>query len=935
MSHRKPERKSRRTHKNSRDGCPNCKRKRIKCSEELPECHNCIKKQYRCGYMDFSEEKLELLRKKNDRKGEADSILGDSRLKTGVKLEIRNEPDGIPINTMDVAKDLNVQAVFLKIYGHFDSQFPNQVGLNDLALDEMMHQLDGYNVNNVNNVGNISRHELHGQQQNQHPGFVLLQDEFPDMLGSKAMSPMVDWESLVKEGVPQIGNGQYQDMFKVEQIQIQQPHHLGPQQQQQLQHPHPSAHMYPPVSHVVNNPFQQQQIPLSMHSNMGIQQQHIPEQQTQQNQMSQQQFIAPQPKVNRDSYSSTNNSSFPSSGSSTSTMTNTSTPNATIGAPKLPNGQLHNATFQKLTKIDRLRNTFLERYLKHFQSDIRHLNNLEFRNVAPVWTKKIAENFWTSVYHQSVVIDLYFSFFMDRSLNALLHKCKLLLNDKSFLENEDVFFLNQPQDLLYKQYFFTPNDLDVLAHKSYSYYGGFIKDLRESLSLIHSEYPAKISLFAAWSTFLHSHSSVDTFCLLFSGTTTLFTKVFNSATLLNHIPPTINTGFYIFINHSNTCLIPDYDFQVILDLHQDVILFKKVSQDLSKKWIDSENEKIIVNVKIARHCFDLEIFLRKLIEVYYPQIIAVNNAYKRKYRPNDTTNNIYFVRVKLFYEMINHWFLIYPAEAIPMGSKYNAMWKTFYLFFTAIGKALSQIITPIRSLMLVDPNNTFCPRVDFDPSIYKIEPGQFEKADFEFYTELSTKLIRISSFFNNRVLFYSYYLLTVTVLDQEYIKHLLDDSSELQSNNSYGSSSGNSRTTPSTPSPLDGDEEYTDVLHILPDKLNIHETFISNFDNRMTIVPENYPVMEHFREEFNRLLSVYYQQQLQSQRMDESHFHNQDKLNYSTGLYNRDFNPEKWIELIITRQKQAWEDERTTLEQLQHRMHVFDLGRQEVNKSIH
>ncbi|CAH2353109.1 hypothetical protein CLIB1423_09S02982 [[Candida] railenensis] len=885
--------------------------------------------------MDFSEEKLELLRKKNDRKGEAESILGETRSDHGVKMELRNEPDGIPINTMDVAKDLNVQAVFSKIYGHYDSQFPNPVGSNDSALDEMMHQLDGYNVNNVNN---ISRPDVHGQQQSQHQGFVLLEDEFPDMSGSKIMSPMKDWESSLKEGVPSIENGQYHDMFKVEQVQSQRSHHSRPESQ--LQHPNPNVPMYPPVSNVVNHPFQQQQVPSPMHSNIGIQQQHIPQhipqQQAQQNHISQQQFPAPPPpKVSRDSYSSGNNSSFPSSGSSSSTMTNTTTPNATLGAPKLPNGKLHSMTFKKLTRIDRLRNVFLERYLKHFQSDIRHLNNLEFRNVAPVWTKKIAENFWTTVYNQSVVIDLYFSFFMDRSLNALLHKCKLLLNDKSFLENENVFFLNQPQDLLYKQYFFTPNDLDVLAHKSYSYYGEFIKDLRESLSLIHSEYPAKISLFAAWSTFLHSHSSVDTYCLLFSGTTTLFTKVFNTATSLNHIPPTINTGFYIFINHSNTCLIPDYDFQVIVDLHKDLVLFKKVSQDLSKKWIDSENEKIIVNVKIARHCFDLEIFLRKLIEVYYPQIIAVNNAYKRKYRPNDTTNNIYFVRVKSFYEMINHWFSIYPAEAIPMGSKYNAMWKTFYLFFTAIGKALSQIITPIRSLMLVDPNSTFCPRVDFDPSIYKIEVGQFEKADFEFYNELSTKLIRISSFFNNRVLFYSYYLSTVTVLDQEYIKHVVDDNSELQSNNSYGSSSGTSRTTPSTPSPLDGDEEYTDILHILPDKLNIHETFISNFDNTMTIVPENYPVMEHFREEFNRLLSIYYQQQLQSQRMDESHFHIQNKLNYDTGLYNRDFNPDKWIELIITRQKQAWEDERTTLEQSQHRMHIFDLGRQEVNKSIH
>ncbi|ODV81251.1 uncharacterized protein CANTADRAFT_5207 [Suhomyces tanzawaensis NRRL Y-17324] len=52
----------RRKHKNSKLGCPNCKKRRVKCSEDLPSCTNCIKHLVKCGYLDYSEEQLEELR---------------------------------------------------------------------------------------------------------------------------------------------------------------------------------------------------------------------------------------------------------------------------------------------------------------------------------------------------------------------------------------------------------------------------------------------------------------------------------------------------------------------------------------------------------------------------------------------------------------------------------------------------------------------------------------------------------------------------------------------------------------------------------------------------------------------------------------------------------------------------------------------------------
>ncbi|EDK45149.1 hypothetical protein LELG_03328 [Lodderomyces elongisporus NRRL YB-4239] len=56
------EKVKRRKHKNSKLGCPNCKKRRVKCSEDLPSCINCIKHKVKCGYLDYTEEQLKELR---------------------------------------------------------------------------------------------------------------------------------------------------------------------------------------------------------------------------------------------------------------------------------------------------------------------------------------------------------------------------------------------------------------------------------------------------------------------------------------------------------------------------------------------------------------------------------------------------------------------------------------------------------------------------------------------------------------------------------------------------------------------------------------------------------------------------------------------------------------------------------------------------------
>lgn len=51
----------RRKHKNSKLGCPTCKTRRVKCSEEFPSCENCIKHKVPCGYLDYTPDQIEEL----------------------------------------------------------------------------------------------------------------------------------------------------------------------------------------------------------------------------------------------------------------------------------------------------------------------------------------------------------------------------------------------------------------------------------------------------------------------------------------------------------------------------------------------------------------------------------------------------------------------------------------------------------------------------------------------------------------------------------------------------------------------------------------------------------------------------------------------------------------------------------------------------------
>ena len=74
------EKQKRRKHKNSKLGCPNCKQRRVKCSEDLPSCANCIKHKVECGYLSYTKEEIEELKQaKLERLQAASEQKGDSK----------------------------------------------------------------------------------------------------------------------------------------------------------------------------------------------------------------------------------------------------------------------------------------------------------------------------------------------------------------------------------------------------------------------------------------------------------------------------------------------------------------------------------------------------------------------------------------------------------------------------------------------------------------------------------------------------------------------------------------------------------------------------------------------------------------------------------------------------------------------------------------
>lgn len=79
----------RRKHRNSKLGCATCKRRRVKCKENLPACSNCLKHGSHCDYLDYTAQQLEDFRRT---KLDPDDSLARDRAVVGLELLLLNQP---------------------------------------------------------------------------------------------------------------------------------------------------------------------------------------------------------------------------------------------------------------------------------------------------------------------------------------------------------------------------------------------------------------------------------------------------------------------------------------------------------------------------------------------------------------------------------------------------------------------------------------------------------------------------------------------------------------------------------------------------------------------------------------------------------------------------------------------------------------------------
>lgn len=136
----------RRKHKNSKLGCPNCKKRRVKCSEDLPQCINCIKHKVKCGYLDYTEDQLAELKRVKHQDSSTKVRLEDSSL-TGSQ-----STQGVdPIMTLPIPNGQPQLSIDDEI---------NNLSISNYKLGTNNSGNNNNNTNNMNNILNFPQNTI-------------------------------------------------------------------------------------------------------------------------------------------------------------------------------------------------------------------------------------------------------------------------------------------------------------------------------------------------------------------------------------------------------------------------------------------------------------------------------------------------------------------------------------------------------------------------------------------------------------------------------------------------------------------------------------------------------------------------------------------------------------------------------------------------------
>ncbi|RCK55255.1 hypothetical protein Cantr_04505 [Candida viswanathii] len=538
--------------------------------------------------------------------------------------------------------------------------------------------------------------------------------------------------------------------------------------------------------------------------------------------------------------------------------------------------------------------TYLNTSIEEYFRDNRELLEKTLLSPKSIWTKQDDKLIWTSIFSGVIGRPFpNFAFFIDRGLNVILKVC------------------NRSLASVTSDTCFTKETFDVLVKRSYSSYGGLIKNLRESIGL-YIESSTILSWLSSWSLFIHSNSTAKVSNLILTGSTSLLRNCLNDYQKISDVHPTI--AFIIRAIRVNTfcAAAPDYKFDIIEQIYHDVVQYKKFviyNQDLTTKN----------NGYILKSFVDLENFLHDLINNRYPRIKQLDEAYKRKNNFPPGGDNIEFISPDDIFSVIVDWLSIVPSHAMSVGKSMTPLKKNYYLFFIAISVALSSIFPYMRSVFLVDPWNVIFPRTDFDNELYKFTSADVGRADqFEYLSQLSKKLLRTINFFlNRRLLIYS----------------VINQTNVLQPGETYLEK-------------CDSIDGYPNVVHLKPAKVKFNEVPLPDFSINNIINAYNYPMVDFKSEKYKQFKGVFstetHDQKVRIKEL-RAKFENTDKettngslvpkddFDYNIGMFAYDFNVKPLLDEITS---VLTELKPNTIEEIKQELENFENSQKEVGKCV-
>lgn len=941
-------------------GCPNCKAKRIKCTEELPACNNCVKRRYRCGYLDFPEERLDRLRKKNEKKGADntdgvnDNELTNSRSRDQVQtpLNIDNtKASPVPITSLDRVLNslLNTSRnPLIESSPKFDIASESYTGTPQATYHSPIVG-DQFSKSYYENSSKSNRSDYLGTAL---PGFVSPLIPMPQASSPHTNSPQINLPHLNSPHIylPQIGTPDSPKPYTrssvfdpIDRLQSRGSSVVGGSHSSVLHAPTVRRHTLPqnpsddqnseePTATdpydifaritPINSSLLDPNYFMTKNNLRGTLYQEsmtklLPEKTSQLDDFG---FIENEQTVEeRDtdhhlgsSNSSDDGNSFEKSKIRYVRHIKSFKPNNTESRETyievdpitkyLPGATIQTRNFDKLVipknpllnKYEAFRSERLATYIG--ENDVLHL---------PVWTMSYKKHFWTMIFNQAMVVDVYWAFFMDRSLNFILKACDSLLQLKADEKDPSLLTL------------FIRRDLDVLTRKSYNYYGKLIRKLRSAINKPHMEYPAKISLYASWSCFVHSHATIDTLVLMYNGTSSLLTKIVSEAKTIEDITPTIRMCVQTLSYDCVVSVLPDYSFLIIKEIYADLLDFKQFI-------IHNPTMNGLGNVFTIRKFIQLENFIQHLIEEDYPKIRYIDNFYKGLTDENANSDGIQYISPSIFFDLLVKWFDSFANECLSVGSHLSPAKRTLYLFFNATGKALSQVFTPLRSVLPVEPVNLLAPYMVFDADTYTFNKLQLTKSQFDRLFKFSTKLIRIIQYFEIRNQILAFHSAVYDFWNKpDFAPYLKCYEPK------------HDRKVVCNP----------DIVKIMPAKLDAHEDMMLSFEADRPIYSSNFAMLDKLsnsiidgeaRAKFQHEIMDAKENQLrylEEKRNGKSLF---SLFDYDSGLFKYDFNPQKALEIYYESQgKSIAKAVDVLLEDLRIMISNIDISRREVSKAIH